>query len=63
MNRYPAWLNWLVLVILLLGIILALPNIYGSAPAVQIASADGEPYGPEKISQIVRILEAGELSP
>ena len=63
MNRYPAWLNWLVLVILLLGIILALPNIYGSAPAVQIASADGEPYGPEKISQVIRILEAGELSP
>ncbi len=63
MNRYPAWLNWLVLVIVLLGTILALPNIYGSAPAVQIASADGEAYGPEKISQVVRILEAGALSP
>ena len=63
MNRYPAWLNWLVLVILLLGIILAMPNIYGSVPAVQIASAAGEPYGPEKISQVLRILEAGELSP
>ncbi len=63
MNRYPAWLNWLVLVILLLGTILALPNIYGSAPAVQLASADGKPYGPAKITQVVRILEAGELSP
>ncbi len=63
MNRYPAWLNWLVLVIVLLGTILALPNIYGSAPAVQIASANGEAYGPEKISQVVRILEAGALSP
>lgn len=63
MNRYPAWLNWLVLVIALLGTILALPNIYGSAPAVQVASTDGKPYGPKKISQVVRILEAGELSP
>ena len=36
MNRYPAWLNLLVLGILVLGSLLALPNIYGSAPAVQI---------------------------
>ncbi len=63
MNRYPAWLNWLVLGILLLGTLLALPNIYGSAPAVQVASVDGESYGPTKVSQVVRILEAGELSP
>jgi len=62
MNRYPAWLNWLVLIILVLGTVLALPNIYGSAPAVQVASADGSPYGPEKISQVLRILEAAELS-
>ena len=62
MNRYPAWLNWLVLIILVLGTVLALPNIYGSAPAVQVASADGSPYGPEKILQVLRILEAGELS-
>jgi len=63
MNRYPAWLNWLVLVILLLGTMLALPNIYGSAPAVQVVSADGEPYGEARIEQIVRILDAAEISP
>ncbi len=63
MNRYPAWLNWLVLAIVVLGTMLALPNIYGSVPAVQVASADGQPYGDAKISQIVRILEAAELSP
>ncbi len=62
MNRYPAWLNWLVLIILSLGIMLALPNIYGSAPAVQVAAADGKPYEDGKISQVARILEAGELS-
>ncbi len=62
MNRYPAWLNWLVLSILSLGIMLALPNIYGSAPAVQVAAADGKPYEDGKISQVARILEAGQLS-
>ncbi len=33
MNRYPVWLNFLVLAMLLLGALLALPNVYGSAPA------------------------------
>ena len=63
MNHYPAWLNWLVLVIFLLGTALALPNIYGSGPALQIASTDGEPYGQAKIDQIVRILETDDLQP
>ncbi len=63
MNRYPAWLNWLVLVILLLGAVLAMPNIYGSVPAVQVASADGKPYAETKVAQIVRVLEAAELTP
>lgn len=63
MNRYPVWLNWLVLGIFLLGMVLALPNIYGSVPAVQIASTDGKPYGQAKIDQIVRILEIDDLQP
>jgi preprotein translocase subunit SecD len=41
MNKYPAWLNMLVLVTLLTGILMALPNIYGSAPAIQLADKEG----------------------
>jgi preprotein translocase subunit SecD len=63
MNRYPAWLNWLVLLILLLGTTLALPNIYGSAPAVQVASADGDPFDETKVEQVLRILAAGDIQP
>ncbi len=61
MNRYPTWLNWLVLLILVTGTMLALPNIYGSAPAVQVASSDGKPYGDAKIEQIIRILDAADV--
>ena len=61
MNRYPAWLNWLVLLILVTGTMLALPNIYGSAPAVQVASADGKPFDDAKVEQISRILDSAEL--
>ena len=36
MNKYPTRLNILVLVIFVTGVLLALPNIYGTSPAVQI---------------------------
>ncbi len=63
MNRYPVWLNLLLLGILLLGSVLALPNIYGSAPAVQLANLDGSGYNESRLPEIVRILEADQLGP
>ncbi|MDO8990354.1 MAG: protein translocase subunit SecD [Sideroxyarcus sp.] len=36
MNRYPLWKNLLVVFALVLGLIYALPNLYGEAPAVQV---------------------------
>ena len=36
MNRYPLWKYLLVLVVVLVGLVYALPNIYGDSPAVQI---------------------------
>ncbi|HQR03789.1 MAG: protein translocase subunit SecD [Proteobacteria bacterium] len=38
MNRYPLWKNILVLVALILGLLYTLPNFFGEAPAVQVAS-------------------------
>lgn len=39
MNRYPIWKYVLLLVALVIGIIYALPNVYGEDPSVQISSA------------------------
>jgi preprotein translocase subunit SecD len=41
MNRYPFWINALVVLALLTGIIYMLPNFYGEAPAVQVSSSKG----------------------
>ena len=38
MNRYPLWKNVLVVITLILGFLYALPNLFGEAPAVQVAS-------------------------
>ena len=38
MNRYPVWKYAIIVVALLVGIIYTLPNFFGEAPAVQVAS-------------------------
>jgi len=63
MNKYPAWLNTLVLVILLTGILFALPNIYGSAPAVQLADADANDITETQLNNFVRVLESDGVTP
>jgi len=63
MNRYPTWLNLLVLGILMLGALLALPNIYDNAPAVQFSEVDGKPFDDGMIDQVVQALEAEAIAP
>ena len=63
MNRYPTWLNLLVLGIVMLGSLLALPNIYDSAPAVQIVDVDGKPFDDGMIDQVAIVLVAESITP
>jgi len=37
MNHYPLWKNLLILVAFVLGLVYALPNLYGESPAVQVS--------------------------
>lgn len=39
MNRYPLWKYLLVLMVLILGVVYSMPNIFGESPAVQISTA------------------------
>jgi len=41
MNRYAPWKYVLITIIFLVGVIYALPNLYGSDPALQISSSRG----------------------
>ncbi len=63
MNKYPAWLNVLVLVVLLAGILLAVPNIYGSVPAIQLADRLGEPITETQLREFVSTLQAADIEP
>ena len=63
MNRFPAWLNTLVVVILLTGILFALPNVYSTAPALQLADSDGNDLTAEQLTSFVRALEGEDITP
>ena len=39
MNRYPVWKYTIIVVVLLMGLIYALPNFFGESPAVQVSAA------------------------
>jgi preprotein translocase subunit SecD len=38
MNRYPVWKYAVILIVLLVSVLFALPNLFGDTPAVQISS-------------------------
>jgi preprotein translocase subunit SecD len=53
----------LVLVVLLTGALFALPNIYGSAPAVQLADADGADITEAQLENYLRALDSEGVTP
>ncbi len=62
MNRYPLWQYVLILVIVVLGVIYALPNLYGEDPAVEISAshATGK-VDAQTVSQAKQILARADL--
>jgi len=57
MNRYPLWKNLLVLGVVIFGTVLALPNIFGDDPALQVSREDGQAVPEFTLSAIRSVLE------
>ena len=41
MNRYPVWKYLIIVVVLIVGVLYALPNLYGEDPAIQVSPTRG----------------------
>lgn len=63
MNRYPSWKYALIVIITLIGIIYALPNIYGSDPALQISSSHGAEISELTELQVSTALDEANIKP
>jgi len=58
MNRYPLWKSILFAAVMLLALVLALPNLFGEAPALQLSRKDGERFAGDAAVQPFRELLA-----
>jgi preprotein translocase subunit SecD len=58
MHTYPAWRIWLVVIVLAVGLVLALPNVFGEAPALQLSRNDRTAATEAGRGQVVAMLQA-----
>ena len=61
MNSYPRWGYFLIVLAIILGVIYALPNIYGESNAVQISPKDGKPVTTVLGTQVQQILQQNNI--
>lgn len=61
MNRFPPWKYALLVIIIGLGLVYALPNIFGDDPAVQVSSTRGFELQQELTGQVERVLDGEDI--
>lgn len=61
MKPYPLWKTMLLIVVSLVGLVYALPNLYGEQPAVQIATVSGDPLPADFADQVKSALAAAKV--
>ncbi|WP_455812062.1 protein translocase subunit SecD [Pseudomonas graminis] len=61
LNRYPLWKYIMLIVVLLVGLLYALPNLYGEDPAVQITGARGSAASEQTLVQIQTALKQDNI--
>ena len=62
LNRYPLWKNLMVIFLVAIGILYALPNLYGEDPAVQISGTRGQEANSSVLSEVQTVLKENNLA-
>lgn len=63
MNRYPLWKYLLIVFVLIIGVLYALPNLYGEQPAVQISNSNGGEATEALQQRVQTVLSNAQLAP
>lgn len=61
LNRYPLWKNLMVIFLVAIGVLYALPNLYGEDPAVQISGTRGQEADSGVLSEVQTVLKDNHL--
>jgi len=62
MHNYPAWRLWLVAIVMLLALVLALPNVFGESPALQVSRNDRAAIDDAAKASVTGILTAKDIA-
>ena len=57
MHTFPAWKLWLVAIVMTLALVLALPNVFGEAPALQLSRNDRAAFTEQGQAAVAGLLE------
>jgi len=60
-NQYPAWKYLLLVVVTVIGLTYAMPNIFGDDPAVQISPAKSVEFDQTTQETVAKLLEQNQL--
>ena len=60
-NTYPTWKYVMVVMVLLLGILYALPNLYGEDPSLQISPQRDAVISSELVNTVVSVLDQSKI--
>jgi preprotein translocase subunit SecD len=61
MYQFPTWRYWLVAIVMAVGILFALPNLFGDDPALQLARDDRAPMDAAAEQRIRGVLDAQQI--
>lgn len=62
-NHFPAWKNFLIAAVLVIGILYALPNLFGEDPSVQVSPLRNTEVNEATLSQVEQALSTAGLVP
>jgi preprotein translocase subunit SecD len=62
MNHFPWWKNLMVVLVVAVGGFLALPNIFGEDPAIQIARDDYQPISESTVTRVRELLQRENIA-
>jgi len=61
-NNYPAWKYLLLIVITVIGLTYAMPNLFGDDPAVQVSPAKSVEFTAETQTRVAEVIDKAGLS-
>jgi preprotein translocase subunit SecD len=61
MNQYPLWKNLLILGVILVGLLLALPNVFSQDPSIEITANRGTQVTESSVGEVRAVLENDEV--